>query len=292
MKFSITFLTLCILLISCHTNSEKESQILSFKIADKQNVGLNNNERMIFKVIVEVDSIPNESMMKNTSLYIWENGNKHLKDFTTFLYLPEMNIESSAYGVGEFNESGLVKFVVNKNSLIGTKWFSSEDKEQNEKAPEPELKEYSINLKTTKEGERDVKIIVKTDFPDGTKFLVNVGRTYYQKGKGDAYSGDIYSKDLSVINGEIEVIVSITDTKWYNEHLDLVKALPDDIMPISKTSDKVSVDVMFSPMRNQSKSILKILGSNGEFVSGVGAKKSGKLTTYSVSTEVDIPFQK
>jgi len=33
-----------------------------------------------------------------------------------------MNTESPAFGVGEFNEGGLVRFDKNEFALIGTKW--------------------------------------------------------------------------------------------------------------------------------------------------------------------------
>lgn len=53
--------------------------------------------------------------MKNTAINIWENGNKSWKEFTVFIYLPEMNSGLTAYGVGEFNNNGLVSFDKNKN---------------------------------------------------------------------------------------------------------------------------------------------------------------------------------
>jgi len=292
MKNLLNAILISLLLISCQSNSEKKSEILKYRITEKQDISYLNNQRMVYRIILDVDSLPTDKEMRNTAIYIWENGNKNWKEFTAFLYLPEMNTGLTAYGVGEFNEDGLIKFEKNENALFGTKWEIKEMKEAVKKIPVSELKEYTIKLSAINEGERKVKININTDFPDGVNFLLSIGRTHYLKGKNEAYSGDIFSKDLTVKNGKIETIVNINDTKWYNEYQELVKALPDDFSPISKISDKIDIDVLFSPRRNQSADILKILGSNGEFVTGDGAEKSGNLTTYRISKELNIPFKK
>jgi DNA-binding ferritin-like protein (Dps family) len=292
MKNLLNAILISLLFISCQSNSEKNSEILKFIITDKQDISYINNPRMVYRIVLDVDSLPTYKEMRNTAIYIWENGNKNWKEFTAFLYLPEMNTGLTAYGIGEFNEDGLIKFEKNENALFGTKWEIKEMKEAVKKIPVAELKEYTIELFAINEGERKVKININTDFPDGVNFLVSIDRTHYLKGKNEAYSGKIFSKDLTVKNGEIETIVNINDTKWYNEHQELVKALPDDFSPISKISDKIDIDVLFSPRRNQSADILIILGSNGEFVKGDGAEKSGNLTTYRISKELNIPFKK
>ena len=50
---------------------------------------------------------------------------------------------------------------------------------------EQEVKEYYINLEVDKIGPRLIKISANTNFPDGTNFMIDVDRTYYQKGKSE-----------------------------------------------------------------------------------------------------------
>jgi hypothetical protein len=59
--------------------------------------------------------------------------------------------------------------------------------------------------------------------------LFTVGRIHFLKGSNEAYSGEILSEYFSVKNGKIESTVTVDDSEWYNEHLRLVKALPNDI---------------------------------------------------------------
>ena len=80
--------------------------------------------------------------------------------------------------------------------------------------------------------------------------------------------------------------------EWYNEHLILVKKLPNDIMPISKISDNITISVMFSPVRNQHKYVLDIVGNKGEYIGGKDSKKLGKMTVFNVEKELYFPFKK
>lgn len=292
MKNIIKVILISLIFTSCVSNSEKKSEILNYTISEKQDISYLNTPRMVYRIILNVDSIPTEKDMKNTAISIWENGNKNWKEFTAFLYLPEMNTGMMAFGIGEFNQNGLVKFEKNEISLYGTKWEIKETKKIEKEIPASELKEYVIDLSTSIVSAREIKINIKTDFPDGTNFLVSVGRTHFLKGKDEEYSGEIYNKDFSVNQGKIETTVKINDSKWYNEHQRLVKALPDDIQPISKISDNITISVLFSPKREQSASVLKILGVNAEYISGEGAENKYRFTTFRVSEDIKVPFKK
>lgn len=159
------------------------------------------------------------------------------------------------------------------------------------------LKEYKIDLSVEKISASEIKINIKTDFPDGTNFLLSVGRTHFLKGSDEEYSGEIFSKDFTVDQGTIETTVNIDDSEWYDEHQRLVKALPDDIQPIAKISDNINISVLYSAARTQSSDVEKILGTRGEFVTGNGADKfgtgtAGPITTFRVSKEVNFPLNK
>lgn len=155
-----------------------------------------------------------------------------------------------------------------------------------------EFKEYYIKLSVAKEGNSKVRIKITTDFPDGVNFLVSASRDHYLVGSNETYAGEIFSKDFTVKNGKIEKTVTIDDSEWYNEHQRLVRVLPNDIMPISKISDKIEISVLYTPASNDSAHVQKILGSKGENVSGKGAEKFGPLTIFRISKELNMPFKK
>lgn len=278
-------------------NAENKSEILKYKISEKQDVSYLNTPRMVYRIILDINSLPTEEEMKNTAINIWENGNKNWKEFTVFIYLPEMNTGLTAYGVGEFNNNGLVSFDKNEYSLYGTKWEIKETKKVTKEVPVAKLKEYVINLSSVKINDNEIKISIKTDFPDGTNFLVSVGRIHYLQGVSEEYSGNIFDKDFSVNQGKIETILKVNDSEWYNEHQRLVKALPDDIKPISKISDNINIQILYSAARTQTNDVKKILGTRGEFIAGKGVDKfgtgiAGQITTFRVSKDVNFPFQK
>jgi len=162
---------------------------------------------------------------------------------------------------------------------------------------EQEVKEYYINLEVEKIGHRLIKISANTNFPDGTNFMIDVYRTYYQKGKSEDYVGIILQKkNIIVTNGKIEELeVNINDSIWHNEYNRKAEKFKGiiDFPGISRISPKIEVQVFFTPRAgSQSKGILKILGTHGEFISGPAIEKSGGWTYYRVSKLVDMPFQK
>ena len=110
MKNIIKVILISLIFTSCVSNSERKSKILNYTISEKQDISYLNTPRMVYRIILIVDSIPIEKDMRNTAISIWENGNKNWKEFTAFLYLPEMNTEMMAFGIVEFNQNGLVKF--------------------------------------------------------------------------------------------------------------------------------------------------------------------------------------
>ena len=162
---------------------------------------------------------------------------------------------------------------------------------------EQEVKEYYINLEVDKIGPRLIKISANTNFPDGTNFMIDVDRTYYEKGKSEDYVGIILQKkNITVTNGKIEELeVNINDSIWYNEYYRKAEKFIGiiDFPGISRISPRIEVQVFFTPRGgSQSKGVLKILGTHGEFISGSGVEKRGGWTYYRVSKLADIPFQK
>lgn len=127
MKKLLYSIIIGLFLISCQSSSNKPQEILKsekpqerlkFKIAEKKDISFMNTSRMVYRIILEVDSLPTINEMKNTAAYIWGLGGKFYDEFTTFLYLPGMDAKSMAYGVGEFNPKGIVRFFENDLALI------------------------------------------------------------------------------------------------------------------------------------------------------------------------------
>jgi hypothetical protein len=275
----------------------KESQILRYNILKKEDISFAGVQRMVYRIILDVNYLPTEEEMKKTAINIWENGNKNWEEFTVFIYMPGQITDGPAFGIAEFNQMRLVSFISSKSTLYGTKWEIKKPKKETEEVPSAKLKEYFINLSTTKTSESEIRISIETNFPDETNFLVSVDRIHYLQGESEKYSGEIFDKDYSVNQGKIETSVKINDSGWYNEHQSLVKALPDDIKPISKISESINISVLYSAARTQTEAVKRVLGSRGEYITGKGVDKfgtgtAGQITTFRVSKDVIFPFQK
>ena len=286
------FLVVTMLLASC---SGENKDILKYSIVEKEDTSYLNTPRMVYRIILDVDRLPLDKEMEETAIAIWEKGNKNWEEFTVFIYLPEMDIHSLAYGVGEFRQNGLLEFKKNKYALIETKWEVTETKTIENNIQSPEAKEYKIELSAIDEGERKVKININTNFPDGTKLHIWVKRIYYEGGDLNIkYAGEIFTKDVSVKNGKIELLIDVDDSGWYNEYYRKAEEYKSiiDLPGITHTSPEIEISVLFNPKRDQSKDILETLGYNGEFIKGSGVDESGNFNVYRISKNLEIPFQK
>lgn len=310
MKNLLNTVLISLMLISCqlNSNSKQKSDILKYQIAKTQDISFMNIPKMVYRIMLDVDTIPKDIEMRNTATYLWQNGNRNWDEFTVFLYLPYMNTESPAFGVAEFNKDGLVTFTKNEDALYGTKWEFKEKKEVKEitvkrideevkEIPDTRIKEYKIEISAIDAGENRVNINVKTNFPDGTNMSLSIYRIFYAKGDTTSYIGELGDKDFSVSNGKFETSLTINDGVWYNERQRLVKNLPSDFAPISKISDKLTINVSYTAVKEQPANVSKILGTRGEFVTGNGAEKfgtgtAGRLTFFRVSKELAYPFKK
>lgn len=107
------------------TNSQEIitlKNLLSYKIVKKEDQSYRGTSRMTYRVLLNVTEIPQEQEVKDVAVSIWKDGNKSWKEFTVFLYLPEMNTNSIAYGITNFTTSGLKDFNVQEYALWNTKW--------------------------------------------------------------------------------------------------------------------------------------------------------------------------
>ena len=291
MKKLFSIILISLLLASCQSN------VLKFEIVKKQNISYLNTPRMVNRIVLDVNSLPTKQEVENTATSIWKDGNETWKEFTVFIYLPEMNTEQMAYGVGEYNENGLVYFYINKDALLGTKWEIKKTNKPIKQIPVTELKKYSIKIHATNTGKRKAKIIIHTNFPNGTILSLSTYRIYYVKGDTAVQWAGLFGKDFSVEQGKIETTVEINDSAWYHHKIRFAKLFPNDFPPIAKISNNIIIDVTYTSAAPQPTNVVKILGAQGEFVTGVGVTKyrggsSLVATVLDASMKLNIPFKK
>lgn len=161
------------------------------------------------------------------------------------------------------------------------------------KVEKSKLHEFVINLKLKKISRKVLEINVNTTFPEKTKLLISVSRTYFEKNDNTEYSGNIYSKDHLVLNGKIKLELSVSDSNWYNDYFDKQKKMGKDMFPgidLNRISKSINVSVLYSPKRSQSKEILKITGENGEYLTGNQVSVGQSLNTLSLDKKIEMKF--
>lgn len=95
---------------------------LKHRVVEKKDVSYAGCPRMAYRVMLEVDRLPQKQEMANVARMLWEGGNRRWKEFYVFLYLPDMDPQSAAYAIAEFAPSGLKQFRVQEWALRGTRW--------------------------------------------------------------------------------------------------------------------------------------------------------------------------
>ena len=303
---SSIFLT-SLIIVSCISNQTKEGDLLKYKIISKQDKSYMNTSRMMCKVLLDVASLPTDDEIVRTAKSIWEIGYKDWKEFSVAVFLPEMNVETFEYAIVNFTDKGFSNFFKYENVLMGTKWAENKigASAQAERSDAPQelvennqtkLKEYRISISVVPTAEKQIKVNIETDFPDGTNLLLSIYRIYYQKGDTTKYSGDLGEVRFSTKEGKYETLITLNDEKWYYEYQDLARSLPNDFPPIAKISDIITIDVLYTAATPQPSTVKVILGERGEYVTGkgvghFGTGTAGRLTTLRVSKEYSFPMK-
>ena len=118
--FSMIFLVIVIAIVF----ALRSGGVLEYIIIETENMSDIGTPRMVYLIVVEVEEIPAREELEKTAIQIWEDGNKYWKEFTVFMYLPDMDSGLAAYGVAEFRPEGLKEFRIQEAALYGTKWES------------------------------------------------------------------------------------------------------------------------------------------------------------------------
>ena len=98
--------------------------VLEYTIIEMEDTSYAGTSRMVYRVVVGVEEIPVAQELEKTALQIWQEGNQDWKEFTVFMYLPDMDTHLLAYAIGEFRPQGLEAFRIEEAALYGTKWES------------------------------------------------------------------------------------------------------------------------------------------------------------------------
>ena len=307
MKTLSPIFLISLIIVSCISNQTKEGNLLKYEIISKQDKSYMNTSRMTCKVLLDVVSLPTDDEIVRTAKSIWESGYKDWKEFSVSVFLPEINAETFGYAIVNFTDKGFSNFFKYENVLMGTKWAEnnigasaqteiSEARQGLIEDNQTKLKEYSINISIVPAAEKQIKVTIETGFPDGTNLLLSVYRIYYQKGDTTEYSGNLGEVRFSVKEGKYETLISLNDEKWYTEYQDLARSLPNDFPPISKISDIITIDVLYTAATPQPSTVKGILGERGEYVTGIGVGHfgtgtAGRLTTLRASKEYNFPMK-
>lgn len=104
-----------------NTQSNKNINSIKYTIYSKEDISFTGLKRMVYRIELNVEIVPEETELKNSTIEIWKNGNKHWDDFTIFYYLPDMDKNGSAFTIAEFTPYGLKSFTFGRSREAGSK---------------------------------------------------------------------------------------------------------------------------------------------------------------------------
>ncbi len=112
--------------------ARQEARHLAHRIVERHDVSYPGCDRMCLSVVVDVDTIPSETALKELADRLWKSGNKHWDEFTVWIYLPDMEVGCGAYAVGEYRPHGLKEFRIQEWSLWTLEGIKEEAKQERE----------------------------------------------------------------------------------------------------------------------------------------------------------------
>lgn len=117
----------------------QKNKLLKYEIYAKEDLSFAGKKRMVNRVELNEEIVPVDSDLKEVAMEIWSDGNKNWDEFTVFFYLSDMNKDGSAYGIAEFNKSGLESFKSGLGREVGSTVENpiKSDMEQNDIKPIP-----------------------------------------------------------------------------------------------------------------------------------------------------------
>ena len=284
--FSILILTSCVDSEPAPTQlTTDQSPPLAYTIVAREDISFAGTPRMVYRVVFDVDQIPSEESIRQTSSNIWLNNNTHWKEFTVFGFLPEMETDSVAYSVGEFTPDGLKEFRVQDSSLLETKW----DEQPEIVKPDPDAGIVSDEFELRWELEKDVLLLaIDTDLPDEAELSVSVSRIYYQVGNNEAYSRNYLSVFEPVSVWRNPRSIPLDPNKWKAD-LQQHQSRLNGIEGLGFEVDRIEDAIQIRALLHANQSDPRFGGRGNPNLSG-DASSSGNLISVEASATVEFPL--
>lgn len=97
---------------------EMVAQPYSYTLLEQEDISYAAAKRMVYRIYLDTTEVPDIDRMKGTAAQVWRSGNRKWNEFTVFMIFgPIKDFSAGAYGIAEFNPSGLTDFRINKVAL-------------------------------------------------------------------------------------------------------------------------------------------------------------------------------
>ena len=167
----------------------------------------------------------------------------------------------------------------------------------NKKTETYDKTEFKVNITTENISENEIKAIVKTNFPENTPFTITVSRDYSRKNNDEKYAGQLYYSYNSLVkNNQLDFNFKIDDKKWLDEYENLRtengkfdKTLTE--IDNKTIKDTLEISIIYTPKSEQSEDIKKIIGANGENLTGNDVEKVSDFKTYNKKIKIYNKFK-
>lgn len=181
--------------------------------------------------------------------------------------------------------------------LIVTFISCNKKTQETEKTETKEKTEFKVNITTENISENEIKAIVKTNFPENTPFTITVSRDYSRKSNDEKYAGQLYYSYNSLVkNNQLDFNFKIDDEKWLDEYEALRKEngkFDKTLTEIDKKTikDTLEISILYTPKSEQSEDIKKIIGANGENLTGNDVEKVSDFKVYNKTIKIYNKFK-
>ena len=161
--------------------------------------------------------------------------------------------------------------------------------------------EFTISINPKKISKKEVRTVIKTNFPENTIFSITVERLFKRKNSLKVYSGThFFSRELPVKNGKIEFYFEVNDNKWImedNEDREFEKNINSSKNYLTEIDyesikDSLEISVFYNPVFEQNENVKKIIGENGKNLNGKGTIELEEEKIFRVSKKIYWKFEK
>ncbi|MBB64744.1 MAG: hypothetical protein CMO81_06740 [Waddliaceae bacterium] len=271
------------------TKALSQNDKSEYLIIERNDRSLEDHTRMVYKILINENTPPSREELERNLRSIWAQENMNWDEAVMFAYLPGMDLNGHAYLFARFEGEELAAWkiqskadeYITRANTVTTNSFSGK------RLP----RDYLLLVRSSEMGAGELRVDIKTNFPDQTRLLVYGRRPYTQENSDEERNGLLFQDTVVVDSGSASLYVDIDDSVWFQEHEANVAAFNDPgiFSSVAEISSEIIVGAFFSPIRDQPQEVLEQVGARGEYIRGDGAKQSGDLTTYRTDTHIEMP---